>query len=238
MTNYIILNGINSQTIQGLLIQNLPPISKPKIRAEAEEIDGRDGDIITTLGYGAYDKEFQIGLYGQFDIDQIIEYFNSSGVVTFSNENDKYYTYQILEQIDFEKLLRFKTATVKMHIQPFKYSLADNSKTFSISQGTTSLVIRNVGNIYSKPIITITGTGTVNLYLNEVQVFEITLGATATTIAIDINNMNAYKPSDNTLMNRQVVGNYDNFKLSIGKNTISWTGSITNIKIQNYSRWI
>lgn len=238
MANYLILNGKDSTTIQGLLVQNLPPITKPKVRAEAEEIDGRDGDLITLLGYGAYDKEFQIGLYGQYDIDQIIEYFNSSGVVTFSNEPDKYYNYQILEQIDFEKLLRFKTATVTMHVQPFKYSLADNSKTFSISQGTTQVQIRNSGNIYSKPIITITGTGTINLYLNETQLFTISLGATATTIVIDINNMNAYNPSDNTYLNRSVVGNYDNFRLSIGKNKISWTGSITQIKFQNYSRWI
>ena len=120
--NNIILNGISSTTIAGLLIQTLPPISKPKIRAQAEEIDGRDGDIITTLGYGAYDKEFTIGLYGQYNVDQVIQYFNSSGVVTFSNEPDKYYNYQIVEQIDFEKLLRFKTAIVRMHVQPFKYS--------------------------------------------------------------------------------------------------------------------
>jgi phage-related protein len=236
--NSIILNGIDSTTIQGLLIQSLPPITKPRIRAEAEEIDGRDGDLITLLGYGAYDKEFQIGLYGEYDIDQIIEYFNSSGVVTFSNENDKYYNYQIIEQIDFEKLMKFRTATVKMHVQPFKYSLADNSKTFTINQGTTSVAIRNSGNIYSKPIITITGTGSINLYLNQVQLFTISLGSTTSTIAIDINNMNAYNPSDNTFMNRQVVGNYDNFRLAIGKNIISWTGSITQIKLQNYSRWI
>lgn len=238
MANNIILNGVSSTTIQGLLIQNLPPISKPKIRAEAEEIDGRDGDIITLLGYGAYDKEFQIGLYGDFDIDQIIEYFNSSGVVTFSNESDKYYNYQILEQIDFEKLLRFRTATVKMHVQPFKYSLTDNSKTFNIAEGTTQVQIRNAGNIYSKPILTITGTGTINLYLNQIQLFTINLGDIASTIAIDIANMNAYNPTTNVFMNRLVVGNYDNFKLSIGKNIISWTGSITQIQIQNYSRWI
>ena len=90
MQNYIILNGTSSVTIKGLLIQNLPPISKPKIRANIEEIDGRDGDIVTTLGYGAYDKEFSIGLYGDFDIDEIIQFFNSSGTVTFSNEDDKY----------------------------------------------------------------------------------------------------------------------------------------------------
>ena len=121
MRDYIILNGVNSNTISGLLISTLPSISKPKIRTQTEEIDGRDGDIITKLGYSAYDKEFTIGLYGNFDINEVIEYFNSEGTVVFSNENDKYYNYQILEQIDFEKLIRFKTAKVKMHVQPFKY---------------------------------------------------------------------------------------------------------------------
>ena len=121
MRNYIILNGISSNTISGLLISTLPSISKPKIRTQTEEIDGRDGDIVTKLGYSAYDKEIEIGLYGNFDINEVIEYFNSEGTVVFSNENDKYYNYQILEQIDFEKLIRFKTAKVKMHVQPFKY---------------------------------------------------------------------------------------------------------------------
>ena len=86
--------------------------------------------------------------------------------------------------------------------------------------------------------MTLTGTGTINLYLNSTQAFVINLGNTATTIAIDVNNMNAYNPSNNTFMNRVVTGNYDNFRLVIGKNTISWTGSVTQIKIQNYSRWI
>ena len=60
MNNYIILNGQISTNITGLLIQSLPPISKPKIRTQIEEIDGRDGDIVTPLGYSAYDKEISI----------------------------------------------------------------------------------------------------------------------------------------------------------------------------------
>ena len=123
--DYIILNGVNSNTITGLLISNLPPITKPKIRTQTEEIDGRDGDIVTKLGYSAYDKEFDIGLYGNFDIDDVIAYFNSEGTVVFSNEDDKYYNYQILDKIDFDKLIRFKKAKVKMHVQPFKYPLSE-----------------------------------------------------------------------------------------------------------------
>ena len=108
--------------MQGLLIQSLPPITKPKIRTERIEIDGRDGDIITELGYEAYDRQVTIGLYGNYDVDEVIRYFNSEGVATFSNEPYKYYNYKILDQIDLERLIRFKTATVTFHVQPFKYS--------------------------------------------------------------------------------------------------------------------
>ena len=137
MRNYIILNGISSETITGLLIQNLPPISKPKQRVNIEEIDGRSGDIVTYLGYSAYDKQFEIGLYGDYDIDDVISFFNSQGTIIFSNEEDKYYNYQIIEQIDFERLVRYRTATVKVHVQPFKFSSVESSKIFDITTQTS-----------------------------------------------------------------------------------------------------
>lgn len=234
MINYIELNGVNSQTIQGLLIQELPPITKPKIRTQIEEIDGRNGDIITPLGYGAYDKTILIGLYSDFDINQIISYFNSSGTVIFSNESDKYYNYQIIDQIDFERLVRFRTASVKMHVQPFKYSATDNSKTFNIDD-KTSISITNAGNYYSKPILNIMGSGTINIYLNGLQIFNIALGDIG-SIIIDTENMEAYNGT--TLLNRSVIGSYDSFKLNVGSNIISWSGTVTGINVQNYSRWI
>ena len=125
--NYVILNGVKSTLIQGLLIQSLPSISKPLVRTKTEEIDGRDGDIVTVLGYSAYNKTMSIGLFGDYNIDEVIKYFNSSGEVIFSNEPDKFYKYQIIEQIDFERLIKFKTATVTFHVQPFKYSAVDDA---------------------------------------------------------------------------------------------------------------
>lgn len=130
MINYIELNGEKSTDVKGLIIQSLPPISKPKMRTSKEEIDGRDGDIVTRLGYAAYDKEVSIGLHGDFDIDDAIAFFDSEGEVVFSNERDKYYRYSILDQIDFERLMRFRTAKVKMHVQPFKYDAVD--RTFEV----------------------------------------------------------------------------------------------------------
>lgn len=230
--NYIILNGKNSDFVQGLLIQSLPPISKPLLRTQIEEIDGRDGDIVTPLGYSAYDKTISIGLHGNFNIDEVIKYFDTEGIITFSNEPYKYYKFQMISQIDFERLVRYRTANVTFHVQPFKWSTIEFMKSFNV-EGETEIEIKNTGNVKAKPVITLYGSGTINLSLNGMQIFVIDL---LDEITLDIASMEAY--TGGILKNRQVKGNYDNFLLNIGVNTISWTGNLTKIEIDKYSRWI
>ena len=362
MFPYIILNGVSSKTINGLLIQNLPPITKPEMRTSIEEIDGRDGDIITDLGYSAYDKSFEIGITDKSIVNQVIGFLNSEGTVTFSNEPTMVYRYKIVKQIDFERLLRFKTASVTMHVQPFKKCLTEKELTFSgaeqkikfidyyaekngviaacrgfkwafsgtatqntafffpienlklspgnyrldiYSSGNTagcesslvndslafsycfgeaplnlldnstvsttatyetfkpfnniyvnipgsfetnfSLYIKltlveenkisiiNKGNVYSLPKITIYGVGDINLGVNGKDVFFVTLGLEE-YITIDTTNLEAVK--DGVLKNRLVTGNYDNFELKSGVNTINYDGIVEKIIVNDYSRWL
>ena len=234
---YIILNNIDSRTISGLLISSLAPISKPQVRTQVETIDGRSGDIVTPLGYSAYDKVITIGLTYNYDIDAIIDYFNSSGVVVFSNEPDKYYQFAIYEQIDFERLIRFKKAEVTLHVQPFKFSLLEQPQTFNISESPASLSIYNAGNIYARPIMSITATGSVTFALNGSDILVIEFGETSQTIIINCEELNAYD-EQNILLNRLITGNYDNIKLNKGSNEISLTGNVTAFTINKYSRWI
>ena len=356
MVSYCILNGVKSTSINGLMIQSLPAISKPLIRTEIDEIDGRDGDIVTPLGYSAYNKEMTIGLYGNYDIDDVIQFFDSKGTVTFSNEPDKYYNYEIIEQIDFERLIRFRTATVTFHVQPFKYSavsdklvfindqlsipdyntskngitltvhdgeitvsgtasvatefyipataslgagnytlkatttgtnaslcsirliksaptnedslgntylgLKDNASAYLSGQVAQSsefnylwlyvasgnavnftldvavlagqLKVFNAGNTKAKPTMTVYGDGTVNLSLNGNQIFVISI--TNGYITIDVAQMQAYQGE--TFLNRYVNGDYDNLMFNIGSNILSWTGNVSQIVLERYSRWI
>lgn len=359
--NYVILNGVKSNTIKGLMIQSLPPISKPLLRTEVEEIEGRDGDIITKLGYSAYDKTISVGLFGDYNIDDVIKYFDSEGTVTFSNEPDKFYNYQIIRGIDFERLIRFRVAEVVFHVQPFKYSAVENAHSFindflgisyysatkngitltadndvitingtgitatefyvplksqnvatgaytlSVSTNGTganacsvrliksapsnadsfggdylglknnttvtltgqisantvygylwfyinagtemdftmnaeltsnnfnSVTVFNKGNTIAKPVITLQGSGTINLYVNGTQLFVINLGQWG-RITIDAIQMNAYQ--GDILLNRSVTGDYDNLVLNIGTNVISWSGNVSSFEIENFSRWI
>lgn len=239
MIPYLIINGVSSKNIDGLLIQSLPPISKPKIRTSIEEIDGRDGDVVTTLGYAAYDKAITIGLKGDYNVDDVIEFFNTSGQITFSNELDKYYKFAIYDTIDFNRLIRFRTANVNIHVQPFKYSLDEPPIIYNNTREQTiaNISVRNTGNIYSKPKLTIVGKNTITVYIDNKQIFSIELSAAGETIVIDAAGMNA-TDLDGNYLNRQVTGDYDNFKLPTGANNLRVTGTFTSVTVENYSRWI
>lgn len=358
MISYIELNGEKSTNVKGLIIQSLPPITKPKMRTSKEEINGRDGDIITKLGYAAYDKEVSIGLHGDFDVDDAIAFLDSEGEVVFGNEPDKYYRYRILDQIDFERLVRFRTAKVKMHVQPFKYDAVDRtfdivnqfmhvhdstaSKfgitvtssggsirvsgratsdvgievpiesmslsgsytlaasasgsaagcalrliagfpsddssfggsymelksngdstitaaadssvaydalwldikagtsvnfTLSVTMASNSfnqIALTNRGNVASRPTVTVYGSGNVELAINSVTVLSFSIDDGY--ITIDAEEMNAYH--GDALMNRRVTGDYADLALKVGENVMSWKGNVTEIKVEDFSRWV
>ena len=152
MKYYVIINGNSSLDIQGLAIESLPNISKPLIRTTREEIDGRDGDIITKLGYSAYDKTLNIGLWGNYDINEVIAFFNEDGVITFSNEPDKYYKFHILNRIDFvNQLEKFKKASITIHCQPFKYK-EQEAKVIEEEAHTTSGTSFNLSDTLEAPL--------------------------------------------------------------------------------------
>lgn len=230
---YFVYKGIDSRDVVGLVVASLPAITKAKMRSRIDTIDGRDGSTVTELGFEAYNKPVKIGLSRNYDIDNIINWLNGEGNIQFSNEPDKYYKVKVLDQIDFEKLLKFKTATVNFYTQPFKYSVTERTKTISTT-GLVNTEIRNSGNYFSKPIITFTGTGTINISVNGEQACVLNLGTTSESITLDTDKQEAYFGAE--LKNRKMQGQFPTF--AVGKNVISWTGNLTQIEITNYSRWL
>lgn len=234
---YIVINDRNSLLVPGLLVTDLPPISVPKMRTKAETIDGRDGDIITELGYNAYDKEVKIALTYDYNVDDVISFFKTSGRVVFGNEPDKYYRFAMYDKIDFERLIRFKKAKVNFHVQPFKFSDIEDVEDYDFSGESGSFIVDNQGNYFARPTLTLTGIGDVNLFINGTQILSISFGLSEKTIIIDSEEMNAIG-TDGSFLNRLVSGNYDNIRLTSGENEISFTGIVSRISIKNWSRWL
>lgn len=231
MRDYIIFKNIKSSSLDGLMICELPPITKPEMRTSIIEIDGKDGDIVEELGYASYHKTLQIALTRNFDINQIIKYFSGSGDLVLSNEPDKVYKATIYSKVDYEKLLRFKTAEVEFHVQPYKYLLNEPPIELDITD-ETELIVSNVGLEKSKPIITLYGDGEVQFSINGRDVFSINIDDEY--VVINSIEEEAYK--ENVLKNRNMLGDFP--ILEIGNNTIKWTGNLNKIFIEPKSRWI
>ena len=231
MANYLIFKERNSNTIKGLLISELPPITKPKMRYKKNEVDGVDGATFEELGYSAYTKTVDIGLYGNYDINDIIQFFSGKGTVIFSNESDYFYDAVIYEQIDYERLARFRTAKVKFIVQPYKYKVNLDTINVDVSSGTYAL--NNTATASAKPKLTIKGTDTVEFKKNGLSLFTYTFDNDQ-EVVIDSELQDAYQGI--VLKNRQMNGDF--LTLDIGENVLSWEGSLTELKIDNWERWL
>lgn len=229
--NYLIWQGRDSRYIKGLVISELPPISKPQMRVAETVIDGVDGSFIEELGYASYDKPLLIGITPQADVNEVIKFFSGQGNVVFSNEPDKYYKAHIINQIDYTRLVRFRTATVTFRVQPYKYKLNEAQVTTSTG-GVYS--VENWGSETSKPLIHITGVGTVECTVNGNTLFSYTFPENDTEVYIDSELQDAYVGS--VLKNRNMVGEFP--LLQTGANKISFTGTVTAVEILARSRWL
>lgn len=130
---HVIINGVSSETLQGVQVLSLPPITKPRMRTSVAVIDGRPGDIVTRLGYEAYNRKIEVLLHHDYDIDAISAFFNTSGKIIFSNEPDMEYEFETIDAFSFERAVRYKTADITFHVQPYKLSATEQPATGEVS---------------------------------------------------------------------------------------------------------
>ncbi|MDR1628041.1 MAG: hypothetical protein LBR79_04635 [Oscillospiraceae bacterium] len=90
-------------------------------------------------------------------------------------------------------------------------------------------------NFISKPIITLTGSGTLEISVNGFAQFEYDF-ENDDHVTIDSMLEDAYLDTIANLKNRQMIGEFPTLKPGI--NTITWTGTLTHIVIQPKSRWL
>ena len=230
--NYIIWNNKDSRDIKGLIISELPPITKPNMRVKETVIDGVDGSIIEELGYESYNKTVAVGLKADADIDKITEFFTGNGEIVFSNEPDKYYIARVIKNIDYLRLLRYRVATVTFRVQPFKYNRVEVAREATYDE--QSMTVKNIGNYTAKPIITMTGSGTIELNVNGKKVCRYTFPSDENTVVLDSEKQDAYW--EDILKNRNMEGEFPIFEKGI--NVITWSGTVDSIRIKKYSRWL
>lgn len=228
----IIFKGVNSNTISGLLISEQPDIVRPARRSEVMEVDGLDGDKVNYLGYESYKKSAIVGLHGDFDIDEVMNFFNGEGWVVFANEPTKKYWGRIVDDVALERLVRFRTGKVTWVVQPFKKLVTEDS----VTDASSPMTVVNQGYEDALPTIIITATAgaVIELDINAQTVLSVTMPPEG-TITIDSETKNCF--NSNADKNQYVTMADDFPTLISGDNTISWTGSASLTVIPN-SRWL
>lgn len=226
MDNFI-FKDISSENFN-IIVNSLPPISKPTMRVQETIIDGVDGSLIEELGYESYEKKVKITIT-ENNVDEIIKWLNGEGNLVLSNESDKYYKANVIGQINFERLMKYLPTEVTFRVQPFKYKLNEES-----IELTESGSVNNLGLEKSKPIIKIVGSGNIEFLVNDSLIFTYTFPEEDSEVIIDSEKEDAYLNGE--LKNRNMIGEFPIF--SSGENKISWNGEITSITIEPKSRWL
>ncbi|MEE0725340.1 MAG: hypothetical protein UCV58_02345, partial [Clostridium saudiense] len=215
MEDFFIINNECSLD-HGVVVKELPSITIPKKRVEEVTVLGRDGTL--TVSDETYEPTTKICkvYYNGENPDELIT-FLQDGKVIFSNFQDRFYNMQIVSEIPIDEIFKnneygnWYEFNITFRCQPFGYSV-DNEE-IVISEKDTC--IYNYASNYSKPIITIWGSGDINILIDEQQ---ITLKGVEDYITIDSVKMRSYKDLEN--QNSKKIGNFPIIK--VGENNISW----------------
>ena len=228
-TPYFIYNGIDSRMMD-IIVTAMPPTIRAAQRVESVTVPGRDGSLHETDGsYDNYTKTMECAIKNREKLDDIAAWLTGSGEIIFSSEPDKVYRVTISNTISIAQMMRtFQKFQVSFDTYPFQYSVNRFDEALELEK---SAVILGKGTVYSQPVITVYGSGTVTLTINGA---DYPLSNVDGYVTINSEIEECYKGN----LNRNNIFSADEFpRLDPGDNSISWTGNVEKIEIQPNWRW-
>ena len=224
----ITFKGITSDSLS-VVINKLPTFKKPQRKSEVIAIEGKDGAEVVEYGFAPYVLPVRITLMDKDRLDEVMAWLDGSGVLITSDDPLRYRQARVLGEVDYTRLVELKQAQVDFYIEhPFRYNINDIPQTITGFPST----ITNNGNVYSKPLLTLVGSGTVSLTINGTT-FSYAFPS-GESVVIDCESMDA--SYNGSLRNQYMSGGFPNLK--VGSNAIAKTGTLTSIKFEKYSRWL
>lgn len=226
---YFIFN--NKKNIDlGIKVVKRPNIPIPERNIELKSLKGRDGSL--TRDYKTYnDIKISVSLNfisGENDFinkgAKIADWlYNITDNKLIFSDNDKfYYKVKKIECKDIERSLKvIGKFTVTFVCDPYKYYIDNNEIEITNSTEIVSPILVES----SKPLITVFGTGDINLTINNKRV---QLEKVDENLIINSSILECYKEKEN--LNYKMSGEFPILKN--GENTINIEGNIKSIKIK------
>lgn len=127
---------------------------------EEVSIEGRDGSQFETLGYQNYEKSIEMYLRNPDKLDDVLMWLNGHGILEYDDRVTKCWFLSELSTEDMmSKAVKIKT---KMIRYPFWFKKDDEYIEVHDE-------IINEGNVYAKPLIKLTGSGEIDLSINDIR---------------------------------------------------------------------
>ncbi|PFM49570.1 phage tail protein [Bacillus cereus] len=207
-----------------------PLIPTAKEKVEFIDIPGRESGSLTKKN-GFNDVEFKINFNVLEDenvkplLRRIKAWIRKAKIISFTDDN----VYRKIKSVEIgnidNEIEEYGQFEVTFKSDPYEYVIEQPIELVA------GMSIMNYGTTYSLPKFTITGNGTITVYVNGIgfQIKDV-----VNSVVIDSDAMLCY--SGTFPMDNKMIGNYP--KLKEGENTISWTGNVTKVELETRWRYI
>lgn len=151
---------------KGVVIENIPTITKPKKRITTYTIPGRNG--VLNVDEGTYDPiSLTLNCHFQDGNANILELNNwLDGFGKLSLDGIKYYEGIINNNIPYEQITNFKKFQINFQLNPIQKKIIPTTNVIDISEATNTIEVGGTSNTY--PTITIEGEGQLIVRINEI----------------------------------------------------------------------
>ncbi len=221
--------GVHSSEFKGLVVKTVNNPMLPPKRVQRANVMGHDGEYLFEDGYNNKVIEFKCSMAKgtikerRQRTREISLWLSSSGDLKLDYEADKTYTVvKTVSDVSLAIEQAWDEFSIIFETEPFQFG---GLKTLSFDN-PTSVIVNNAGTIDAETIISVTGTGNVTINCGA-QSF--TLTGLAGKLNVDSKRMLVYTDAKANGISKHSGGF---IRLSPGNNTISVTGSVSNITVK------
>lgn len=236
--DYFMLDGRDCRTL-GLHVAKLPGVIVPQERVTYETVPARSGALTVLEGDQIYeDVIYSFDCWAEEGVDAVAvsQWLQGEHELEIPNQPGGVYRARLNNQISIAQVLRTapqRTMQINFRCKPFWYEIGVDD-----IEITAAGSVVNPGTVNSQPVITVYGSGNIDLMIGGQTVILSNI-VNGKPYRMDSEAMESFDIEfDDTLTSANGKMNGEYFVLQPGTSAVSWSGTVTKIVIEPHWRYL